>query len=198
MRNGIRIEKETTIYQNKEWLRCALHPDDYTPVRVENRGGLMVKCGNCSSEDSSKVSHLYSASTKITTSKTKGGGIGISSFGSIGVGIGKASTNGTVQTVLAQQLTPPQKPSSKGLAINISIAFFIIHVAIIAPAIERITGTVSGGFSTLILLGGIGYIIYWASNKNKAKLAQYEASLAEWNKQWICNRCGNIFYPSTQ
>jgi len=139
----------------------------------------MYKCSECGSEDTFKVSQIYASSTQFIDTTTLGGGIT-----NIGGGLGAAATKGTIQSLRAQQISPPQKPK-ENTALGCGILLFIIIITFSLP----IT------FLSLLLLIG-GFILAWKSMKpTKVDLQYYEMAYNKWNTKWICNRCGNIFIP---
>ncbi len=158
----------------------------------------MPKCTKCGSDDTFKVSQVYSKSTQTIHAQTTGGGIGLSSSGKVGGGVGSASTTGTIQTVEGHMLAPPNRPSNVKLGCAIYFVFFLFYMFILNPIILSFTekdGSAHTFLSFLVLIGGIVVVSMWASKRTRSQLDSYQKRREEWNKKWTCNRCGNIFVP---
>ena len=74
----------------------------------------MVKCDKCGSEDTYKLSQIYATSTLVVGTKTSKSGIGVTSSGNLGVGIGESSTSGAIHSLRGLSSAPPKKPSNAG------------------------------------------------------------------------------------
>jgi hypothetical protein len=160
----------------------------------------MIKCTKCGSDDTIKVSQLYSKSTQTINAQTTGGGIGVSSSGRLGIAGGTASTTGTIQTVEGQMLAPPTRPSNVKLGCLVYFIFFLLYMFVLNPMILSLTEKDSSAhtlLSFLIIIGGIVAVSMWASNRTKSELQSYQTRQEQWDKKWTCNRCGNIFIPES-
>ncbi len=155
----------------------------------------MYYCTKCGSNDTYKVSQAFSKSTQTINAKTAGGVIGVSSPGNVGIGVGGASTTGTIQTIEGRALSPPKKPDNLAVGCTIYVFYFLFCSFILVPAISVWTGASVSPLLALFLILGFVAVSTWTTNKTKSQLETYNSDLEEWNKKWTCNRCGNIFIP---
>ena len=149
-----------------------------------------IKCPQCATDNVQRVevAYLQGSSNIQAMSNTVGVGVGRGG-GSWGAGIGgaKTSTSGTSQSLLAESLSPPSK-AGWGAPIFLMIAGLIILI---------ISFTTWGSiFVFLLLLGGAGLIggivrALQVHEQNKS----YPLYLEKWRKNWICQKCGDVFVP---
>ena len=159
----------------------------------------MVRCEKCGSEDTYKISQVYSSSTHVVQTQTTTSGFGIASSGSLVAGVAGSSTGGTLQTLQAQMNAPPKRPSNAGIGCFLYFIFFLVFMFVLNPIILSFTKQDSPAhsfWSYLILIGGIVAVVMWASNQTKSQMAKYQIESESWNKKWICSRCGNTFIPN--
>jgi len=158
----------------------------------------MLKCPNCQSEDTIKVSQLYSKSTKSVNTTSTGGGVGLGT-GGISVG-GAVSTTGTIQTLEGTKLSPPKSPSNFKIGCVAFIAYVVVYFLTINELIIWIFGANSvvheyGSYIFMIL--GIIMASKWASRRTEKEMSSYQSKLSQWEGSWTCNRCGDVFHPPT-
>ena len=135
-------------------------------------------CASCKSENIQKLSLAYMSGS----SKTQGVGLGVGMGGGVGLGVG----TGTNQTLLSSMVAPPKITSPLVGAVGIWIV--IIMLSSIFPAVfpERSFTVIP----TLILF----ILSFWGSFKFYRYLpAKNKTLMEEYNKKYICLRCGNIF-----
>ncbi|MBF0293538.1 MAG: DUF4339 domain-containing protein [Nitrospinae bacterium] len=179
-------------------------------------GSFKVKysCPKCKSDNVQRVEILYNSGITNTATKTAAIGAGISG-GSIGLGVGGATTKGTSLTQLAELLAPPKgnKPVAK-IAPVPAVGAFIFGCAwfLFLLVIGMAANGGIGSFALILLLmaGGFGviYIAFKGSQRkasdaevyNKTvypkELERWERSQFEWKLKFVCLRCGDVFIPS--
>jgi hypothetical protein len=135
-------------------------------------------CASCKSENIQKLSLAYMAGA----SKTQGVGLGVGMGGSVGLGVG----TGTNQTLLSSMVAPPKITSPLMGAIGIWIVIMMLSSIFSAAAPESNLSVI---FSLVVII-----FSFWGSFKFYRYLsAKNNALMEEYNKKYICLRCGNIF-----
>jgi len=143
-------------------------------------------CSQCGTDDVQRVEMTYMEGKQNidTVSKTIGAGVGRSGGGT-GVGLGGAKTNtsGTATTVLADSIAPPEE---QPMGLKVLLVLGGIGLAMYG---SRDSNMLLFG----ILLGGVsGYFLYKAIQYN---WNVYPKLLKQWQKTWICKKCGHVFLP---
>jgi len=144
----------------------------------------MKKCPKCESDNTCKLSQIYESSTLVVDTKTSSSGIGLSSRGNMGVGIGNSSTSGTIKSVMSLKCAPPEEPSHAKEGWSIFIVISILSLILFPSNVSIPIVVLSGA----IIIGIFAYI-------TKNEMEEYQEEYDTWEKQWICNRCGYIFIP---
>ena len=157
----------------------------------------MQKCPDCGNADVAKVSFIYASQTSTVNTTTGGGGVGFGD-GGLGVGVGTATTTGTIQSLQAQGVAPPKKPSNVGVGCATYIGIFLLYMIVLNPLFLTVVEKDSGahsllGFATLI--GGALAVVAWTSARTKEKTTEWQAKMEAWSKMWMCLRCGKVFNP---
>lgn len=138
-----------------------------------------MQCTQCNSDNVQKLSVIYEQGTQNirTTGRTVGSGAGIGR-GGLGAGFGTATTTttGKSQSIAAQKAAPPDK---KKIIIPIAL---IAAGLIVLFAIHAFTG---------IALIAIGAFIFWKFTQYNN--TTYPPLYAEWQRSWLCNKCGTIY-----
>lgn len=129
-----------------------------------------MKCPKCQSNTLTSVPLLYKKGTSIGTTT----GVGISR-GGIGVGIGKNIS----QSLLAQELAPPKRPSYW--------LHYLYLFVLVMPSLALLAQGHWIFVIPLILFGFIG--IKWASHTRQ----KYQNAIIEWQNSYFCLACGYEF-----
>lgn len=139
-----------------------------------------MQCTTCNSDNVQRLSVVYEHGTqKInTSSRTVGGGGGFGGRG-LGGGFGSASTatTGKSQSLSAKKASPPNKKP------------------IIIPALLIAAGLLAIFAGSLYIIGivllSVGGFLFWKFNQyNKST---FPPLYAQWEKSWLCNKCGAIY-----
>jgi hypothetical protein len=139
-----------------------------------------MKCPNCSSGDTQKLSVIYFSGTHNINMKSNAAGVG-TGWGTGGssffTGAASISTTGIQQSMLAKASSPPQERSMVPLAFLAAAAFGL--------------GYFEQYFYAFIsaVLAGCWY--YFAHRYNTT---EYPEQYRLWNSKWHCNRCGEFYY----
>ena len=146
-----------------------------------------IKCPQCATDNVQRVevAYLQGSSNIDAVSKTMGVGVGRGGGSwNAGVGGARTSTTGTTQSLLAGQIAPPSKKSFKyafllviaGIVIFLMVDFISEIAFIITPVLFLIAG-----------------IVAWDVHKYNSECIP--ALLAVWKKEWLCQKCGDVFVP---
>ena len=137
-----------------------------------------MHCPTCQSDNVQKLSLVYEQGTqKIRTKgRTRGGGVGIGRGGLLaGAGSATTTTTGKSQSIAAEKAAPPDKKQ------------MMLPVGIIAAGILI-------GFKAVLVglaLVAIGGFIFWKFHQYNKQV--FPPLYAQWEKSWLCNRCGTIY-----
>lgn len=132
-------------------------------------------CPTCNSENTRKFSIAYEEGT--TKSKSEGFSDNASH-----------ETEHFSQTSLAKRCSPPQEPTP-GFALGIVGTVFSIWAALKF-------GFLSGSFwvglvSFMVAMASLS--IFWRRFLAKKSFATFDANYADWEKSWVCMKCGSTF-----
>ena len=151
-----------------------------------------LHCPNCNSTDLQKVSLVYQEGLSRVNAHTRIRGVVVGSEGPDLV-VGRATTKGTQQTDISKALTPPKKWSygklfGWSLLVFLSVGWIVFYVNAITKNSSSVSSTpltiysvVSTGVFVLVV------VLFWKHN-----LSTYPRQYAEWDRSFICERCGIV------
>ena len=153
---------------------------------------MELQCPNCRSADLKKVSLAYQEGLQRVSTRTRLRGVVVGSDGP-DVVVGRATTKGTQQTEISKALTPPRKWSYLKLfgwsvLVFLSVGWLVIYI----HAVTTNSSTVSSISFTIHTVVSSGVFIalfafFWRHNSVK-----YPQEYAQWNRSFLCERCGTI------
>jgi hypothetical protein len=151
-----------------------------------------MSCPKCESDDWKSASFVYKSgisNIRLNTS-TIGAGAGID-FGGIGIGGGVASShsNGTQQSRLSIETTPPVQPIA-GL-----VPFLVISTIIIAIIFGSLTKSQGGWFMLTSGFMVIASLTPKFKRDFNTRLWNYNKKLSRWEATRVCQRCGHLYFP---
>lgn len=150
-----------------------------------------MQCSNCGSDDVLLCSVAYQQGKIETQTKT-------TSSGSYGAGAGGGRMNArhtstsTSLTEFAGRAAPP-KPAFDGACMNVIAA--VVALVIIPAAVSDVFHTQSA-MLFYALLAVVAYTIYRLTIAYRNR-PEDRARRDEWERSWICTRCGTMFLPET-
>lgn len=147
---------------------------------------MSFECPACHSENTNKLALAYETGLSDVKTRTSGVGIGIGG-GGIGLGIGGGKTKGTAQTQASQRAAPPPK---KKLVKPLLIIFVITMVL----SLLFLSNKTMQDIITLAWIAASAGWVAWAFYFN---IKLWPPLKRAWDQSFICNRCGNVFQPST-
>lgn len=148
-------------------------PLDRAAYDRRSSNGLRT-CENCGADAYRKLSVIHAGGLSVTQNTSVG--VGLTLGGSIG--LGKAKTAGTSQTVLSAKAAPPKERRLSAWAL-LGILLGL--------------GWTAGGADYVALgvltLAGTGYYIFRTVKYNKD---EFPKLYARWDRSYMCERCGTV------
>jgi len=149
-----------------------------------------MSCPKCGSEEWKSAEFVYKSGLSDvdtnTTTVGAGGGVGTGGVGA-GIGVAGSSTNGTHQTRLSSEFSPPEEPKDNQATIYWVVAFIF-------------AGMVSGKSEFIGSLIFIGAIYLWVTKFKdmikedyKDQVKKYKKDITNWGVTRVCQRCGNSY-----
>ncbi|MGR2922928.1 hypothetical protein [Acinetobacter sp. 1125_18A] len=144
-----------------------------------------MKCPSCNSNNTKKKQIVWASGTR--TGQKRSTGVGISTRGTIGLGVGKGRSFS--QSHLAAICSPPQK--SKIPIIVTGILFILFWIPTLKFVISSFnTGHLMSAVIGLPILLLISFSLYklfiFLGEKNKEEIKAY-------SRTWVCLKCGNTY-----
>jgi hypothetical protein len=151
-----------------------------------------LRCPKCNSTDLKKISLAHQEGlfrsegwTRLRAVVVGGGGLDLV--------VGRATTRGTEQSALSKKLTPPVKWSYLKV-IGWSVLVFLCAgwlVFYINTVTTNATTVLSAPLSAFGLISGPVFVlllfVVWKHNHSN-----YQTQYAQWDKSFICERCGTV------
>src|SRR5258708_31907174 len=153
---------------------------------------MNLRCPKCNSSDLKKVSLAYEEGLFRSEGRTRLRAVAVGSGGPDLV-VGRATTRGTEQSALSKKLTPPMKWSYLKV-VGWSVLLFVC-VGWLVFYVNTITTNATTGSSaplTLFSLISAATFILLLFLCSKHNHVTYRQRLAEWDRSFICQRCGPV------
>jgi hypothetical protein len=145
-----------------------------------NPGMNVHICASCKSENIQKLSLAYMAGS----SEIQGVGLGVGMGGGVGLGTGM----GTSQTLLSKRAAPPMITSPLFCAFGI----WLLCLGVFSILPVALPENTNGLLALFIILAF--FATFWPPVRFYRYLnVKKKAEMEEYNKKYICLRCGNIF-----
>jgi hypothetical protein len=151
-----------------------------------------LRCPKCNSADLKKVSLAYEEGLYRSEGRTR---LSAAVVGGAGPDllVGRANTRRSHQTALSKRLSPPVRWSYLRVGFWFVLAFFCVSWLIFyANRVATNSSSVTSFPLTLFALISIGslvlaLVVVWRHNH-----ATYARRYAEWDRSFICQRCGAL------
>lgn len=127
---------------------------------------------------------VFETGSATAVHNTTGVGVGLGSGVSIGLGVGGAQTTTTSISALAEKAAPPALKKTHWLVWSIGVGgpAFAVCASSDFEAAARIVALCAGALCLYLMF------LNWKWNKN-----EYPPLMAQWERSWMCHKCGNIF-----
>lgn len=136
------------------------------------------RCPACKSDDTKRLPLIY----EMGVSAIEAGTIGVGASAN-GLGVGGASTSGTVQTLLAEKVAPPEK---------ISLARWIVAAGIVFLLIANI---MPAWFLVPVGIAMLAGLVWLQRRFQDFNQNEYPNMRRKWERTFMCLRCGHQFEP---
>lgn len=148
----------------------------------------LFKCPRCHSDNTASFPMIYQGGT--TTGNFSALSYGTNA-GVIGTG-GKTKS----QSLLAQQTAPPQKQNNGCLHAFITVLILFGSMFVFTLVMTALVGESSLTGLLAFIFGMVATIFYAVHiNRNsKAENKVWREQIAQWEKSWMCLKCGNKWY----
>ena len=148
-----------------------------------------IKCPQCATDNVQRIELAYMQGSGNIQARSNTVGTGIGRGGGrwgVGVGGARTSTTGNSQSYLAESLSPPSQISYSSVSWLVGIGGLVFLVG---------AGTNEALFlvPSLAFVAWGGYRFYRIGCYNERL---HPKKMAEWRKNWICQRCGDVFVPA--
>lgn len=147
----------------------------------------MADCPSCNSKNTKTLRMIWLSGTRNSTGKS--GRVGMSSRGTVWVSRGAGASRS--QSAAAQAASPPDLKKPMSPWIGVLLVFFLTHL-VLSAMINTILPSL--WFAVLI---GDGVACYFAYNFFKvgfdAANLQNLRAIEQYEKSWMCMRCGNVY-----
>ena len=151
-----------------------------------------LRCPKCNSTDLKKVSLAHQEGLFRNEGRTRLRAVAVGSGGPDLV-VGRATTQGTGQSVLSKKLTPPVKWSYLKV-IGWSVLVFLCAgwLVFYVNTVTTNATTVSSAPLTFFALisGAIFALLLFLTRRHNHSI--YQTQYAQWDKSFICERCGTV------
>ena len=151
-----------------------------------------MSCPKCESDDWKSASFVYKSgisNIKLNTSTiAAGAGIDLGGIG-IGGGVASSNSNGTQQSRLSLESTPPVEPK-EGMG-----PFLFILTIIISIMFGSLTSSQGGWFFLITGFMVIASLTPKFKKDFNTRLWNYNKNLTRWKVTRVCQRCGQLYFP---
>ena len=151
-----------------------------------------LRCPKCNSTDLKKVSLAYEEGLYQTEGRTRLRAVAVGGGGPDLV-VGRATTQGSQQSAFSKELSPPVKWSYLKV-IGWSVLVFVCAswlVFYVNTVTTNATTVSSAPLTFLVLISGATFalllFLVWRHNHSS-----YQTQYAQWDKSFICERCGTV------
>lgn len=138
-----------------------------------------MQCPKCGSENCQRLSVVYRSGTSYSFSST---------------GYGSGYSNSTSE--LASLASPPQREKIDFFRSFLVLGFSLMMLMMGLRAITHFDITTVFTGLVLGIMGGLGLLYLGSSvlKKIKYNMTQYHKDYQYWQNQWLCHKCGKIYY----
>jgi uncharacterized integral membrane protein len=151
-----------------------------------------LRCPKCNSTDLKKVSLAHEEGLLRSEGRTRLRAV-VAGSGGPDLVVARATTHGTQQSALSKKLAPPVKWSylkviGWSVLVFLSAGWLVFYVNSVTTNATNVSSApltlfalISGAIFALLLF------LVWRHNHSS-----YQAQYAQWDKSFICERCGTV------
>jgi hypothetical protein len=151
-----------------------------------------LRCPKCNSTDLKKVSLAHEEGRFRSEGRTRLHAVAVGGGGPDLV-VGRATTRGTQQSALSKKLTPPLKWSylkviGWSVLVFLSAGWLVFYVNSVTTKATTVSSTPLTLFA-LIYAAILALLLFLVWRHNHSS---YQKQYAQWDKSFICERCGTV------
>ena len=151
-----------------------------------------LRCPKCNSTDLKKVSLAYEEGLFRNEGRTRLRAV-VAGSGGPDLVVARASTHGTQQSALSKKLAPPVKWSylkviGWSVLVFLSAGWLVFYVNSVTTN-ARTVSSAPLTFFVLIFAAIFALLLFLVWNHNHST---YQKRYAEWDRSFICSRCGAV------
>ena len=151
-----------------------------------------LRCPKCNSTDLKKVSLAYEEGLFRSEGRTRLRAVAVGSGGPDLV-VGRAATQGTQQSALSKKLTPPVKWSylkviGGSVLVFVCVGWLVFYINTVTTNATIVSSAPLTLFA-LIYAAILALLLFLVWRHNHSS---YQTQYAEWDKSFICERCGTV------
>jgi hypothetical protein len=153
-----------------------------------------LRCPKCNSNNLKKVSLACQEGTYHIDARSRMRGL-LFAGGGLGIFVGRTTTRGTQQSAFSKRLNPPSKWSYLNLVLwsgavtLIALVLYVQHVMSSPAPASSLPVKLYAVFTPVLFL--LLLRVVWRHNH-----ATYHEKYAQWNKSFVCERCGSVSQQS--
>jgi hypothetical protein len=149
-----------------------------------------LRCPKCNSNSLKKVSLAYKEGTYHIDTRSRMRGL-LFAGGGPAILVGRATTRGIQQTELSKHLSPPAKWSYMKLVLwsaSVSLVALIVYVRSVMSSSYPAS---SLPVKLYAFLAPVAFVLLVALYR-RHNHSTYQVQYAQWNRSFICQRCGTV------
>ena len=149
-------------------------------------------CPKCNSTDLKKVSLAHQEGLFRSEGRTRLSAV-VAGSGGPDLVVGRATTRGTQQSALSKKLTPPLKWSylkviGWSVLVFLSAGWLVFYINSVTTKATTVSSAPLTLFA-LIYAAILALLLFLVWRHNHSS---YQTQYAEWDKSFICERCGTV------
>ena len=151
-----------------------------------------LRCPKCNSTDPKKVSLAHEEGLFRSEGRTRVSAV-VAGSGGPDLVVGRATTRGTEQSALSKKLTPPLKWSylkviGWSVLVFLSAGWLVFYVNTVTTNATTVSSARLTLFA-LIYAAILALLLFLVWRHNHSS---YQTKYAQWDKSFICERCGTV------
>lgn len=170
-----------------EVIRKDIYPYFYGAAKGEK---MDLRCPSCNGADLKKLSLAYQEGRFQVDTRTRLRGVVVGEGGP-NVVVGRATTRGIQQTELSKHLSPPAKWSYMKLVLWSAFVSLVALVVYVRSVMSSPPPASTLPVKLYAVLAPVAFLLlvalYWRHNHST-----YQSQYAQWNRSFICERCGAV------
>jgi len=149
----------------------------------------MSNCPSCNSSNTKKMQMVWAGGSRV--SQRRSTGVGLSSRGTIGVGVGRGTSHS--QSHLAAACAPPKTSLVPKIIIGLIALMFIPSLLSGVLSVFSEPKLMDGILNFIVSAPLLGLLIFGLIKLYKKLDEQNKQKQSDYSKTWVCLKCGNTY-----